>query len=313
MIVMAIFLGCRDKDKDGKPLDTPTSGGITIAVDESLRPIVDAEIAAFMAIYKNAEIKAVYGSETASINSLLHDSVRLAIVNRPMLAQEVSVMKGQRISPSTVKVGTGAIALIVNKDNPDVSISLDQLRALFRGQVDQWNQIDSGSTLGAIKIIFDHDHAHSIRYMKDSLAKVPRLPANCYAVSSNGQVMDYVSRNKGALGIIGVSWISDNDDSETLGFLKSIQVMALSGKGKTADHRFYKPYQAYIAQGLYPLTHPVYIISREARTGLGSGFMSFVAGEKGQRVILKAGLVPATMPVRVIQFDDRDIRYNGSD
>jgi phosphate transport system substrate-binding protein len=40
---------------------------------------------------------------------------------------------------------------------------------------------------------------------------------------------------------------------------------------------------------------------RESFSGLGSGFVSFVAGEKGQRIILKSGLVPATMPIRIIQ------------
>jgi phosphate transport system substrate-binding protein len=45
----------------------------------------------------------------------------------------------------------------------------------------------------------------------------------------------------------------------------------------------------------------VYTINRETFTGLGSGFIAFVAGEKGQRIILRAGMVPATMPVRLIQ------------
>ena len=44
--------------------------------------------------------------------------------------------------------------------------------------------------------------------------------------------------------------------------------------------------------------------SRESFTGLGSGFVSFVAGEKGQRIILKSGLIPATMPIRIIQVNN---------
>ncbi|HUH46820.1 MAG TPA: substrate-binding domain-containing protein, partial [Arenibacter sp.] len=120
---LIILLSCQDRDKDGKLLDTPTSGEITIAADESLLPLVDAEIKAFEGIYKNAKINVIYGSERASINKLLQDSVRLALVNRPMMARERSILEGQRITPSTLKVGTGAIALIVNKDNPDSSIS----------------------------------------------------------------------------------------------------------------------------------------------------------------------------------------------
>jgi len=69
---------------------------------------------------------------------------------------------------------------------------------------------------------------------------------------------------------------------------------------------YYKPYQAYIATHYYPLWRTVYIISREARTGLGTGFASFVAGEKGQKIILRSGLVPASMPVRLVELKNQN-------
>ena len=72
------------------------------------------------------------------------------------------------------------------------------------------------------------------------------------------------------------------------------------------DGTRYKPYQAYVAQGLYPYTRKVYIISREARTGLGTGFSSFVAGDVGQKIILKMGVLPASMPVRIVGFRDNN-------
>jgi phosphate transport system substrate-binding protein len=49
------------------------------------------------------------------------------------------------------------------------------------------------------------------------------------------------------------------------------------------------------------------MVSREARAGLASGFIAFVAGEKGQRVVLKAGLVPATMPVRIVEVNNKPL------
>jgi phosphate transport system substrate-binding protein len=61
------------------------------------------------------------------------------------------------------------------------------------------------------------------------------------------------------------------------------------------------PVQGSIYDKTYPFVREVYMNSRESFTGLGSGFVSFVSGEKGQRIILKSGLVPATMPIRIIQ------------
>jgi phosphate transport system substrate-binding protein len=44
-------------------------------------------------------------------------------------------------------------------------------------------------------------------------------------------------------------------------------------------------------------------VSKEARTGLGTGFVSFIAGEKGQRMVLKSGMVPINTPVRIISTE----------
>jgi phosphate transport system substrate-binding protein len=52
----------------------------------------------------------------------------------------------------------------------------------------------------------------------------------------------------------------------------------------------------------YPLIRNVYIVNREGRNGLGTGFASFIAGDQGQRLLKLMGMLPATMPVRLIQF-----------
>src|SRR5688572_13522500 len=79
MIVGMIALGssCRDKDKSGNILDTPTAGSIKIAVDESLRPLLDSQINVFESIYFNADLGVSYTSEAEAIDLLLKDSVRL--------------------------------------------------------------------------------------------------------------------------------------------------------------------------------------------------------------------------------------------
>jgi phosphate transport system substrate-binding protein len=87
-------------------------------------------------------------------------------------------------------------------------------------------------------------------------------------------------------------------------FLSKIRVVELSPPDTSQfSNEFFKPYQAYIALKQYPLTRDVYMISREGRNGLGTGFASFVAGDQGQRIIRLMGMLPATMPVRLIQVN----------
>jgi phosphate transport system substrate-binding protein len=55
-----------------------------------------------------------------------------------------------------------------------------------------------------------------------------------------------------------------------------------------------------IAEGTYPLARDLYIINCQGYSGLGMVGFSFVAGDIGQRIILKSGLLPVRMPGRNI-------------
>jgi phosphate transport system substrate-binding protein len=297
VIGIVLFAGCDERDKTGRQVDTPTAGRIEIFVDESLRPLIDAEIKAFEGIYHNAHIEVTYASEGEAIKALVNDSARLAIVTRKLLKSEEQSLNDQTIFPHQLKMATGAIALIANRQYPDTLITMDEIRKILHGNMKTIHvQKNNVPTLSVV--VFDQPNSGIVRFLRDSVTDFDTLPDYCFAVENNSSVVEYVSKSPHALGLIDVSWISDRDDSTSNSFLNSIRVIAVSG-----DSGFFRPYQAYIAQRRYPLVRDIVMISREARSGLASGFMAFVASDKGQRIVLKSGLVPATMPVRIIEIN----------
>jgi phosphate transport system substrate-binding protein len=299
LLVLVMLLSACDggRDKHGKLVDTPTSGSIKIAADESLRPLVEAEVATFNGIYTKATIEASYVSESEALEALMKDSVRLVVITRRLTTEEKKYLREMTVNPKEVDLAISGIALIVNRANPDTLISVAQLKAVLQGKVTQWNHI-GGKSKESIQVVFDSPTSGMVRYLKDSLAKVDSLPANCYAANNNASVVDYVSKNENALGLIGVEWISDKNDSTANSFLEKIKVMGVAG-----DSTHFQPYQAYMALRQYPLLRKITLINRESRTGLGHGFGAFFASERGQRIVLKAGLVPATMPVRIVEIN----------
>jgi phosphate transport system substrate-binding protein len=116
---------------------------------------------------------------------------------------------------------------------------------------------------------------------------------------------------------MGVNWISDSDDPTQMRFKNGIRVAGLMPdsveellKVKPEEHKddYFQPLQAYLAKGFYPLSRDMMVCSREAKSGLGTGFIAWLASDKGQRVVLKAGLLPATMPVRIVKIKkDNDL------
>jgi len=281
--------------------DTPTSGTVNIAADETLRPLVDAELDTFHGLYRYATIKFNYAHETALFKALLNDSVKVIVASRKLHPDEEKVFKARHLIPITTKVAVDALALIVHKENNDTLLQITQLKQLLAGKIHSWKQLHSTSVLSDLTFVFDNKGSSTVRYLRDSLMTSTTFPAYCFAVNNNKEVLDYVEKNKNAIGVIGVSWISDQDDASVKDFFSRVRVMALTDKENPVLEDYVQPYQAYIALKQYPLTREVYMINREGRTGLGTGFVSFVAGDAGQRIVRLSGLLPATMPVRIIK------------
>lgn len=290
---------CNGPDGKPEPTDTPTSGNVKIVVDESYALLFDTQIYTFHSFYKNAHVDVSYLPETEAIKALFNDSCKVIVINRDLTDNEKKGFKDQKIFPKSIKIAEDAVALVVNPSNTDTTITVDKLRSILAGETLKWKDINPSSSLGDIQVVFDNPGSANARYMKDTLLGGKDLGKNSSAVKSNKEVIEYVSKNENALGIISVNWISDRDDTLSQSFLKKIKVV---GVAKNEGSKAYKPYQAFISTKDYPFTRSVYMISRQTRAGLGMGFVAFVAGEKGQRIILKSGLLPATMPVRVIQI-----------
>lgn len=303
VIAGGTLLACSGNTKKSHA-DTTTKGSIHIVADESLRPLLDAEIRVFEYSFKGTKITPHYLSEGEALEALMNDSVKLALVTRKLKQDETDYFKKIEIPVAQVHMATGAIALIINRANPDTLLTIDQVKDIFHGKINTWDQL-GGKSKDGIKIVFDHPRSGQVRVLKDSVAGIAELPPNCFAVNNNEGVVDFVSKNPDAMGIIGLEWVSDRDDSTTNEFRKTVRVVGLAPAG-TKEYR--KPYQAYISLKEYPLSRNIYSISRENRAGLASGFVRFLASEQGQRVVLKSGLVPATMPLRIVEINPNPLK-----
>lgn len=304
LLVLPVLFACGSPDKPSYD-DTPVMGDVKIVVDESFQPLVAAELQTFMKLYKYATVRAEYLPESEVFKRLMtDDSVRVAIVSRDLTPEEMHWFECEKIIPRMTPVAVDAVALVVNKQNPDTLLTYSRLQSLFTGTIKRWSDLSSRGLRDSVRIVFDKNGSGNTRFLKERFLGAAPFPANCYATNSNASVIDYVSQTRGAIGVVSVNWISDRQDPEVERFLDKVKVVAVSAPEDSAGNDFYGPYQAYIALKKYPLTRKIQVISREGRNGLGTGFASFFAGDSGQRLVRLSGMLPANMPVRIIHLSE---------
>jgi phosphate transport system substrate-binding protein len=297
---MLLFLSaCGGMGKTGIN-ETPTRGNIKISVDESFQPIIETEVFTFTHLYVNAKITPQYKPEYDVIDDFMKDSVKVIVTSKKLSDYQIQYLRDTQIVVRTTTYAYDALAIVTNKLNIDTLLKYNTIKNVLLGKIRSWKEIDPKSKLGDIRVIFDNNKSGNIRYFKELFEVKDTLKGNFFAVNTNAEVINFVSRNEDALGIISVNWISDKDDSTSRNFIKKVNVVAVS-QPDINDGYYYRPHQGSIVDKSYPFVREIYLISRETYAGLGSGFINWACAEQGQRIVLKSGLVPATMPIRLIQ------------
>lgn len=268
-------------------------GKAKIYIEESFKPLFDTSIYTFESQNPLADIIPVYKTEEEILQDFFAKKVETMCITRDLTESELAKLKKANIEVRSEILAKDAVALIINPENPDSTLSIDQLKDILTGKTKTWSSLKTG-----INVVFDHENSANFNYLKN-LSGVTKVPENVFAVKSNAEVINYVKNNKSAIGVIGVNWISDEDDPQTLDFLNGIRVMSVS---KTATSESFKPYQSYIYDKQYPMTRDLWVVNYASRSGVSSGFLLFLTGEKGQLLIQKSSLIPANMVARVIQL-----------
>ena len=288
--ITSLVLGlasCGGSQKEG-PKDGPATGSISIGVDESFQPLVQAEKAAFEENYHFAKLNLISKPENESIADLLNDKVRSVVVSRELTDSEKEILTREKITYHSFKFAADGIALIVNKSNSDTLITLEQLKSLLNG---------SSKKGSSLELVVDKANSSNIKFLVDRFG-LGNSGLSVAAAGSNQAVIEYVQSHKNAVGIIGSNWISDGDNPTSLGFIRSVHVMSVSENGKD----YFQPFGYNLALKKYPLRREIKMILKESHSGLGTGFVNYVCGDMGQLIVLKAGLIPLTRPITIRQY-----------
>jgi phosphate transport system substrate-binding protein len=160
----------------------------------------------------------------------------------------------------------------------------------------------------SIKLVFDRTNESVLKNTLDLLGYTDKVSPNVYAVNSLDEVINYVAANKDAIGFIPYSYISDTDEERVRAILDRIKLLSLSVKDKEGKDRQASANQADIAEGIYPLTQNISALSRFSYSdNLEWLFMNFMFREKGARIFLKGGFVPAKIPERAINVNPNPV------
>ncbi len=289
IVTISIFLACKDK-VDNENQETILTGETDLYVDQTVQSLVEGQVQVFESQYK-AKINLTAKSESEIVNDLLSGKTNMAILTRRLTQAEENYFKNKKIVPRISHFASDAVVFIRNKSSNDTLLELDQVFNLLNGKQSLINNL-----------IFENPNSSVVTYM-NRWAKVENgIKEKVFSLNNTKEVLEFVIKNPDAIGVVGLNAITE-PYPEWEFLIENVNILAVRNvKNGINNKLFYKPNQANLGAGLYPLKRSIYVLNYQGFAGLGTGFASFVVGDIGQRIVMRSNLLPITIPERNINI-----------
>lgn len=291
IVTFTFVLACKEKlDDNSENKETILTGEINLYVDQTVQSMVQGQIDVFENQYK-AKIHLTSKTESEIVNDLLSGKIDMAVLTRRLTQEEENYFHNKKVIPRISHFASDAVVFIRNKNNNDTLLDLQDVYNLLNGKSTKLKNL-----------VFENPNSSVVTYMNRWAKVSNEKKANVYSLNSTQEVFDFVTKNPDAVGVIGMDAVMEPyPECEKL--LQDVNVLAVKDVKKSGDtNLYYKPIQANLGEGLYPLKRSIYVLNYQGIAGLGTGFASFVVGDIGQRIVLSSGLLPISIPERNINI-----------
>jgi phosphate transport system substrate-binding protein len=279
-----------------------TKGSLKIDCDEAVYPSVRLVVEEFLSQYPDSHIEVRSLQAREATANFVNDSTHVIAIARALNAEERNTLTATKTWFEEYHVAQTGIAAIANPENPVKELRVGQLDSILTGAVTSWPGWKAG---GNIDIVVGDVNSSTNEVLRALVLRGKNFALSASVIAGSGDLMEYVRKTRNAIGVVNVAWLKGVD--------QEYRVLALARPGVLPDSsqpvgKAYSPAQGYIFKGYYPLSTPVHIYSRELNRDIALGFISFAMSGPGQKVFVNSGLVPVTMPVRLVQLTSEQVK-----
>lgn len=250
-------------------------GRLSLQGSTTVLPIAQVAAEEFMdladkGLFPKADITVRGGGSGVGIAALLDGTIDIADASRPIKSKEVERAKAKGIEPVGTVIAKDGIAVVVHPSNPVKELTLEKVKAIFTGKINRWNEVGGGTKQ---IVVISRDTASGTFETFNTLAlEKEKVRDDALMLASNKAVATTVAKTPGAIGYIGLGYLSEE--------VKALVIDGVEASQKT------------VVSGEYKLSRPLFMYTNGNPQGLVKNFLDFVLSLSGQRIVEDVGYVP---------------------
>jgi len=264
VLIGSLLAGCIGGGDDESG-DSELSGTIRIAGSTTVQPIASAAAEEFMYMHPDVTVTVQGGGSGTGVTQVAQGTVDIGNASRDIKQSEMDQYPELVPTP----VAADGIAVAVNPSNSIDALTMEQVAGIFTGQITNWSEV--GGPEGEIVVIIREDGSGTRATFEEIVHDGTDSSAGALQKPSNGAVKTTVSQTPQAIGYIGIGYIDD-----------SIQSVKVDGVVPTEEN---------VANGSYPISRLLYMITNGEPEGLVKEFLDFILSEEGQELVAEEGFI----------------------
>lgn len=230
-----------------------------------------------------------HGSSTG-FKAIKAGEADVAMASRPIKDTEAAALSHLGDFNSAAAEHTIAIdglAVIVHPNNPVKALTVDQVKSIFTGQVNNWRQL--GGFDATITVLARDAQSGTFDTFNSMVLKKTPLAANARRFESNNVLSSEVSNNPTAIGFTSIAAVGNNT------------VLAVA-EGET---QFLRPNQLTVASEDYLLSRRLFMYTpTEKQNPQAKNFVDYCLSSQGQELVAETGFVP--QKIITVAFEAND-------
>lgn len=221
--------------------------------------------------YKDAKLNVTGGGSSSGAKNCIDGVNDIGMLSRDLKTSEVEA----GLIPVTI--AKDAVAVIIDKDAGVTNLTLEQIAKIYAGEYTNWNQV-GGNNL-KISCIVRESGSGSRDCFNEALATkyaadYDTIMSAYQSTDSNGNMAKAVNTSKGAIGYVGLSYISGLTDDVIVASVDGVQASVDTTK-----------------DGTYEITRSLILVTKGTPSATAQALIDYILSPEGQKAVTEEGYV----------------------
>jgi len=232
-----------------------------------------------------AKLAVLGGGSGTGITALINGTTDVADHSREINTKELNQMWEKGVRPRTFAIAIDGLSIIVNEKNPLTKLTMDQVGAIYRGDVKNWRAV--GGNAQPISLYGRQSNSGTYTFLQESALKNKNYSQDVKEMNGNAQIIEGVLADEAAIGYVGVGYVLDKATGKPM---KGLKVLLIAKDDKAEG--FSPTDKDAVDTGKYPISRGLYQ-STNGKPGADiAAFIQFELSPDGQKIVAREGFYP---------------------